>query len=206
MSDNARFELKSQGLEVVIEGDQAFVSAQLELMRSTIESELRAARAVADRTTGGAAPAATPSAAPAAAPAPAATPAPAPAPAAAAPATPAPAATPEPAAPKAPATSGGVPSLEEFHKKHLRRKGRGMIQDSILLFAYYLREYKGVGSITTENVNTCFSMVGIEPPGHMANTLGLLKRSKGFFGSPTRGHYALTNKGEERVNRMLRGY
>lgn len=202
MSDNARFELKSQGLEVVIEGNQEFVSGQLELMRSTIEAELKAARAVAEQTAAGGA-----TAAPAAAPTSA--------PAAAAPATPAAAAPAEPAAAKAAPKAESAPAekapkeeltLEAFYRKNLRRKGRGMIQDSILLFAYFLREHRGIQSITTENVNACFALVGEEPPSHLANTLGLMKRNKGYFDSPSRGHYSLTEEGTAKVERMKRGY
>ena len=74
----------------------------------------------------------------------------------------------------------------------------------ILIFAYFLREYRGKEEFGIENLNACFSLVGVTPPKSLANTMGIMKRSLKFFHSGSRrGQYALTDKGIAYVKRLV---
>src|SRR5206468_13040281 len=103
----------------------------------------------------------------------------------------------------APATAGpaqggepGVPSLEDFYRRAKSREGRGALQEMILIFAYFLREHRGKEEFGIENLNACFSLVGVTPPKSLANTMGIMKRAQKFFHAGSRrGQYALTDRG-----------
>ncbi len=118
---------------------------------------------------------------------------------------PAPAA-PEGSAAGATGTPGGSPSLEEFYRRARSREGRGALQETILIFAYFLREFRSKDEFTIENLNACFSLVGVTPPRSLANTLGIMKRNQKFFDSGSRrGTYQLTEKGIAYVRRLIGG-
>lgn len=109
-------------------------------------------------------------------------------------------------APAAGGDSGpaGAPSLEEFYKRVKSREGRGALQEMILIFAYFLREYRGKEEFGIENLNACFSLVGVTPPKSLANTMGIMKRAQKFFHSGSRrGQYALTDRGVAYVKRLV---
>jgi hypothetical protein len=109
-------------------------------------------------------------------------------------------------APSAAGDSGraGAPSLEEFYKRVKSREGRGALQEMILIFAYFLREYRGKEEFGIENLNACFSLVGVTPPKSLANTMGIMKRAQKFFHSGSRrGQYALTDRGVAYVKRLV---
>ncbi len=111
-----------------------------------------------------------------------------------------------PAAPKAADNAGpaGAPSLEEFYKRVKSREGRGALQEMILIFAFFLREYRGKEEFGIENLNACFSLVGVTPPKSLANTMGIMKRAQKFFHSGSRrGQYALTDRGVAYVKRLV---
>ena len=180
--DGARFSFKSKGLEVEFEGRDDFITAQIEHLRPAFERELQRISAEAAQ----AAPAASPQAAGAVQ---------APAPSAAQTAAPVSAAN----AQGAP----GTPGLEEFYRRAKSRDGRGALQEMILIFAYFLRAYRGKDEIGIENLNACFSLVGVTPPRNLANTMGIMKRTQKFFHSGSRrGQYALTDKGVAYVKRL----
>ena len=85
-----------------------------------------------------------------------------------------------------------------------RRIARGALQETILIFAYFLREYRGKEDFSIENLNACFSLVGVAPPKSLANTLGIMKRNQKFFHAGSRrGHYTLTDKGVAYVRRLI---
>jgi hypothetical protein len=113
------------------------------------------------------------------------------------------------AAEAAPAAAGnagppGAPSLEDFYKRVKSREGRGALQEMILIFAYFLREYRGKEEFGIENLNACFSLVGVTPPRSLANTMGIMKRAQKFFHSGSRrGQYALTDRGVAYVKRLV---
>jgi hypothetical protein len=129
----------------------------------------------------------------------------------------APAAQPAPSTPAAVAATGGGqtvapasrgseqdPSLEQFYRRAKSREGRGALQETILIFAYFLREYRAKEDFSIENLNACFSLVGVTPPKSLANTLGIMKRNQKFFHSGIRrGHYQLTEKGVAYVRRLI---
>lgn len=100
--------------------------------------------------------------------------------------------------------AGGVPSLEQFYRRARSREGRGALQETILIFAYFLREYRSKDDFSIENLNACFSLVGVQPPKSLANTLGIMKRNQKFFHAGSRrGHYQLTEKGIAYVRRLI---
>ena len=98
----------------------------------------------------------------------------------------------------------GAPSLEDFYRRAKSREGRGALQEMIIIFAYFLREYRGKEEFGIENLNACFSLVGVTPPKSLANTMGIMKRAQKFFHSGSRrGQYALTDKGVAYVKRLV---
>jgi hypothetical protein len=98
----------------------------------------------------------------------------------------------------------GTPSLEEFHRRARSREGRGALQETILIFAYFLREFRGKEEFGIENLTACFSLVGITPPKSLANTLGIMKRTQRFFAAGARrGQYSLTEQGVAYVKRLV---
>jgi hypothetical protein len=98
----------------------------------------------------------------------------------------------------------GAPSLEEFYRRAKSREGRGALQEMIIIFAYFLREYRGKEEFGIENLNACFSLVGVTPPKSLANTMGIMKRAQKFFHAGSRrGQYALTDKGIAYVKRLV---
>ena len=106
----------------------------------------------------------------------------------------------------APGNSGppGSPSLEDFYRRAKSRDGRGALQEMIIIFAYFLREYRGKEEFGIENLNACFSLVGVAPPKSLANTMGIMKRAQKFFHPGSRrGQYALTDKGVAYVKRLI---
>lgn len=99
---------------------------------------------------------------------------------------------------------GAGPSLEEFYRRAKSREGRGALQEMILIFAYFLREYRGKEEFGIENLNACFSLVGVTPPKSLANTMGIMKRAQKFFHAGSRrGQYALTDRGVAYVKRLV---
>lgn len=98
----------------------------------------------------------------------------------------------------------GAPGLEDFYRRAKSREGRGALQEMIIIFAYFLREYRGKEEFGIENLNACFSLVGVTPPKSLANTMGIMKRAQKFFHSGSRrGQYALTDKGVAYVKRLV---
>ena len=104
----------------------------------------------------------------------------------------------------APAAAASAPTLEDFYRRAKGREGRGALQEMILIFAYFLREYRGKEEFGIENLNACFSLVGVTPPKSLANTMGIMKRSQKFFHSGSRrGQYSLNDKGVAYVKRLV---
>lgn len=98
----------------------------------------------------------------------------------------------------------GAPSLEDFYRRAKSRQGRGALQETILIFAYFLREHRGQEEFGIDHLNACFSLVGVTPPKSLANTLGIMKRTQKFFHSGSRrGQYTLTEKGTAYVKKLV---
>jgi hypothetical protein len=103
------------------------------------------------------------------------------------------------------ASAAERPSLEEFYLKAKTREGRGALQDSILIFAHYMQAHQGKHEFSIEDLNFCFDLLNIQRPKSLANTLGILKRDRRLLHSGSRrGTYALSEKGQERVQRLIR--
>jgi hypothetical protein len=115
-------------------------------------------------------------------------------------------ASPDAASPAARGAGGDAsgPSLEDFYRRAKSREGRGALQEMILIFAYFLREHRGKEEFGIENLNACFSLVGVTPPKSLANTMGIMKRAQKFFHAGSRrGQYALTDRGVAYVKRLV---
>lgn len=183
----SRFAFKSPGLEVEFEGPEAFISAQVEHLKERIAAAL-ARPAPGPGTTPAASGASAVSTVSAVSAVSAAS-----------------GAEPQAAAGSAAETGPeGAPTLDQFYRRARSREGRGALQETILIFAYFLKEYRGKDDFSIDNLNACFSLVGAAPPRSLANTLGIMKRNQKFFHSGARrGHYALTEKGIAYVKRLI---
>lgn len=96
------------------------------------------------------------------------------------------------------------PTLEQFYRRARSREGRGALQETILIFAYFLKAYREKEEFSIESLNACFSLVGAAPPKSLANTLGMMKRTQKFFAAGSqRGHYTLTAAGTAYVKRLI---
>ena len=109
---------------------------------------------------------------------------------------------PEPASPAAqdPATM----TIVDFYKRARSREGRGALQETILIFAYYLRDVRGQAQFSIDELSSCFVLAGATAPSSLANTLGIMKRTQHFFDAgDRRGRYVLTDKGAAYVRRLI---
>ena len=96
------------------------------------------------------------------------------------------------------------PPLADFLRTARTRTGRGALQDTILVFAYYLRETHGADEIGIDDIGACFGIVGQEQPRNLANTIGVMKRSQRFFAPGSRrGRYTLTDRGLSRAKSLI---
>ena len=196
-ADGVLFRFESPGVTVEFEGPQEFVEAQMERLAERIRHEIGAALARSQGAAGGGNVAGDGSPAVDVA---AAAPSPAPSPA------PAPAATGGVASNDPPARPERLPppSLAEFHRRARSREGRGALQETILIFAYYMTEIRGQSELTIDDIASCFTLADAAPPRNLANTMGIMKRSQSFFDAgPGRGRYVLTEKGVAYVRRLI---
>ena len=82
-------------------------------------------------------------------------------------------------------------------------KGRGALQDSILIFAHYMLTHQSKHEFSIEDLNFCFDLLNIQRPRSLANTLGILKRDRGWLAKGSRrGTYVLTARGRERAEAL----
>lgn len=182
----ARFAFRSPELDVEFEGHPDFIQGQIRFLEPQI------AEIVQTAPVGPIAPAAAPAVAPQAVGA-----------VASVPTASAAVAKPVSAAPTA-APELDDPTLDQFYHRARSRTGRGALQETILIFAYFLKTYRDKKEFSIENLNACFSLVGAAPPKSLANTLGIMKRTQKFFDAGSqRGYYALTEKGSDYVKRLI---
>lgn len=91
-------------------------------------------------------------------------------------------------------------TLESFYSERPVRDGRGSIQDRILLFIYFMDRIQSRSEVSARDITHCFQQLDIETPKNLHNTLGLLKRNRGFLGEGSkRGLYCLSPKGRQYV-------
>ena len=182
----ARFAFKSPQLEVEFEGHPEFIQGQIHFLEPQI-AEIVQSAATGPKSVARSTATATATAAPSET--------------AAAPSSDGP-----PPAPVAVPPDTGVeePTLDQFYHRARSREGRGALQETILIFAYFLKTYRDREEFSIENLNACFSLVGAAPPKSLANTLGIMKRTQMFFHAGSqRGTYALTEKGADYVRRLI---
>jgi len=109
--------------------------------------------------------------------------------------------TPEAEAAEAPEQDEGVrPGLHNFFQERASKAGRGAIQESLLLFGYYLQEVDGQPEFSIEQIGGCFGVVGRPPPKNLHHAVGTLKRKQKWFQEGSkRGYYRLSDRGRKLV-------
>jgi hypothetical protein len=77
------------------------------------------------------------------------------------------------------------------------------IQDSILLFAYFMRSYRKTVFLS-EDIRRCFQVLGVEEPRSLLQILGTLKRDHGLLlNAGRRGEYMMNTTGINRAREIL---
>ena len=77
------------------------------------------------------------------------------------------------------------------------------LQDSILIFAYYMRTYRKT-VFMSEDIRRCFQVLGVEEPKSLLQILGTLKREHGLLlNAGRRGEYMMNTTGITRVRDLL---
>jgi hypothetical protein len=108
---------------------------------------------------------------------------------------------------KKPATSGenggGQLPLKAWYDKHVPLGTRVSMQDSILVFAMWMRSFKKY-IFTSEDIRRGFEEMGMPEPKSLLQILGTLKRDHNLIlGTERRGEYMLNTTGIERAKRLL---
>jgi len=103
-----------------------------------------------------------------------------------------------PAATAAPASAR--PSLSDFFNARVTRTGRGAIQESLLVFGYWLQVVEGNPEFSIEQIAGCFPLVGRALPKNLHHAVGTLKRKHRWFEEGSkRGLYSVSEKGRKLV-------
>lgn len=77
------------------------------------------------------------------------------------------------------------------------------LQDTILLFAYYMRTYRKTVFLS-DDVRRCFQVMGMEEPRSLLQILGTLKREHGLLlNAGKRGEYMMNTTGIARAREIL---
>ena len=77
------------------------------------------------------------------------------------------------------------------------------LQDTILLFAYFMRSYRKMVFLS-EDIRRCFQVMGIDEPKSLLQILGTLKREHGLLlNAGRRGEYMMNTTGIARVRDLL---
>jgi hypothetical protein len=113
-----------------------------------------------------------------------------------------------PAAESRPAASaddqgGAQVPLRAWYDKHVPLGTRVSMQDSILVFALWMRSFKKY-IFTSEDIRRAFEEMGLPEPKSLLQILGTLKRDHNLIlGTERRGEYMLNTTGIERAKRLL---
>lgn len=119
--------------------------------------------------------------------------------------------TPSAAAAAAAAPTGAAPTagqadpkdLPAWWEKSVPRGTRVSLQDSILVFAYWMRGFRKF-IFTSDDIRQAFEAVGQSEPKSLLQILGTLKRDHNLIlGTERRGEYMLNTTGIERVRTIL---
>lgn len=107
-----------------------------------------------------------------------------------------------PAGPADERASGQMP-LRAWYDKHVPLGTRVSMQDSILVFALWMRSFKKY-IFTSEDIRRAFEEMGMPEPKSLLQILGTLKRDHNLIlGTERRGEYMLNTTGIERAKRLL---
>jgi len=94
-------------------------------------------------------------------------------------------------------------SLLAWYERHVAPGMRLTMQDSILVFALWMRSFKKY-VFTADDLRHTFGEVGREAPKSLLQLLGTLKRDhKLILGTDRRGEYMLNTTGIERARRTV---
>jgi hypothetical protein len=94
-------------------------------------------------------------------------------------------------------------SLKAWYEKHVPLGTRVSMQDSILVFAMWMRSFKKY-IFTSEDIRRAFEEMGMPEPKSLLQILGTLKRDHNLIlGTERRGEYMLNTTGIERAKRLL---
>jgi hypothetical protein len=111
------------------------------------------------------------------------------------------------AAPAAAAAPGqaaeGIDAVGAWWETHVPPSASPTLQDSILLFAYYMRTYRKT-VFMSEDIRRCFQVLGVEEPKSLLQILGTLKREHGLLlNAGRRGEYMMNTTGISRAREIL---
>ena len=99
--------------------------------------------------------------------------------------------------------TGGPMTLKAWYDKHVPLGTRVSMQDSILVFAMWMRSFKKY-IFTSEDIRRGFEEMGMPEPKSLLQILGTLKRDHNLIlGTERRGEYMLNTTGIERAKRLL---
>ena len=71
--------------------------------------------------------------------------------------------------------------------------------ETVMVFAYYLKRYEGLNEFSPTDIERCYDEVGVRKPSRVRQTIINIKNNKGWLTPSKRGFYRLTNIGENLV-------
>ena len=105
--------------------------------------------------------------------------------------------------PSAAPAPGGIEGVGAWWEARVPPGADPTLQDSILIFAYYMRSYRKT-VFMSEDIRRCFQVLGVEEPRSLLQILGSLKRDQGLLlNAGRRGEYMMNTTGIARVRDLL---
>jgi len=106
---------------------------------------------------------------------------------------------------EAPAEAAPLSSLRGWYEQKVPKGRSPTMQDSILIFAYFMKRVKDKHLFSPGDIKGSFSEVGRSVPKSLLQIMGTLRRDHRLLWSPEgkRGVYALTPKGIKLVEQLL---
>jgi hypothetical protein len=100
-------------------------------------------------------------------------------------------------------TPEGIAGLRPWWARKVPPGANPSLQDTILLFAYYMRTYRKT-VFESEDMRRCFRVMGLEEPRSLLQILGTLKRDQGtLLSAGKRGEYMMNITGIARARELL---
>lgn len=110
---------------------------------------------------------------------------------------------PPPDAPGASAAPAGLDGVAAWWRDHVPASAGPTLQDTILLFAYFMRSYRKT-VFMSEDIRRCFALLGLDEPKSLLQILGTLKREHGLLlNAGRRGEYMMNTTGIARARDIL---